>query len=380
MLVNLARVLVNPARVLVNPARVLVNLARVLYLHRRAEAHAHPSNYDEGMDPLLLAEFWWVAPIVVGGGGAVTFASIRLGKRHRAANLEYAAARHEVDAARMRVRTARAQVKSAQAGLLIARSARQSGASGHAALDAAKRKVTGAQKELRAAQTGLRGRRVQVQAARAMLHGRPRGDDLPLPRLMATHDEIIGRWMQYETDPAKAIAFPGMTDVRRPTTGALITAMDRARWLRPASAHAPFTPESFANYRTAVTGLEEAFVIAETAAWRDAGARSPHDRDDETAREGMRIPGTTWTVPIEVRDAWDTWMRGARSAASAAATQAASAARDAMTRSAEAKAAAKADPPAAAPKPDPKAPSYEPPPATPKPDGKDRPTWPIPRR
>lgn len=333
------------------------------------------------MDPLLmLTEFWWVGPAVVGGGGAVTFASIRLGKRRRAANLEYAAARHEVNAARMHVRTARAQVKSAQAGLLMARSARQSGRSGQAALDAAKRKVSAAQKEFRAAQTGLRGRRVQVQAARAMLHGRPRGEDLPLPRLMATHDEIISRWMQYETDPAKAIAFPGMTDVRRPATGALITAMDRARWLRPASAHAPFTPESFANYRAAVTHLEEAFVVAETAAWRDAGARSPHDVPDGAEREGMRIPGTTWTVPIEVRDAWDTWMRGARSAASAAATQAATAAKDAMTKSTAAKAAARENAPT--PEPETKPPGYEPPPATPKPepDGKDRPIWPIPRR
>lgn len=368
------------------------------------------------MDPLtLLAEMWWVGPIVLGGGGAVTFAGIRYGKRRRAATLEYAAARHEVEAARMRVRTARAHVKSAQAGLLIARSARQAGATGHAALDAAKRKVNAAQKELRAAQTGLRGQRVQVQAARAMLHGRPRGENLPLPRLIAEHDAIIGRWMEYETDPAKAIAFPAMTDVRRPATGALISAMDRARWLRPASPHAEVTPETFANYRTAVTELESALVVAENAAWRDAGAPSPHETTEEFEREGMRIPGTTWTVPIEVRDAWDNWMRGARGAASVAATQATAAARDALAKAAADRSAKRAadreaerarhnDPTAprneapgneaprnetprkSAPGKDapPASASYTPPPAPGGPasgdPGKDRPTWPIPRR
>jgi len=334
------------------------------------------------MDPLLAfaADFWWLGPAVI-GAGAASFAGIRYQRRQRARTIEYAAARHELEAARVRVRTARAQVKSAHATLLVAKSARQSGQSGLADVDAARRRLADAQREVRAAQTGLRGRRVQVQAARAMLRGTPQGDEhLPLPRLMAAHDAVIARWMQYETDPAKTIAFPAMTDARVPETAALLTTMDRARWLRPASGQAVITPETFSHYRAAVAELEAAFEAAEAGAWRAAGAPRP-------ARPGADTPRPF--LSAEMRERWDEWARGAATIASSAAAAAADAAMDAVQRASRRPHAPSDEAPTAPPSSPSSAPKNAPlsspksahsPGERPAPEQPRRAPWPVPRR
>jgi hypothetical protein len=279
------------------------------------------------MDPVFAfaAEFWWLGPAVI-GGGAASFAAIRYGRRHRERTLEYAAARHELDVARTRLHGARAQVKSAQAELLAAKSERQSGRGGTGVMEAARRAVTDAQRELRSAQTALQGRRVQVRAARIMLRGMPRDEEhLPTTRLVAAHDAVVSRWMEYETDPAKAIAFPTMTDTRVPTTSALLTALDRARWLRPTSPKTIMTPAAFAQYRAAVTALEAAFQTAEAEAWRAAGAAGgPDGRGSEA--------GARPSIPPQLRGAWDDLVQSARSTASAAAAAAPAWTLDAVLR------------------------------------------------
>lgn len=86
--------------------------------------------------------------------------------------------------------------------------------------------------------------------------------------------------MEYETDPARQIAFPAMSDSNVPTTAAFFVAVERARDLRP---HGRVTPAEFTAYRDAVADLQRAFDVAERAArgengrplgWQDAVSRS----------------------------------------------------------------------------------------------------------
>ncbi len=339
------------------------------------------------MDPLFAfaAEFWWLGPTVI-AGGAASFAGIRYGRRQRARSLEYAGAKHELAVARVRLFTARAQAKSAQAALLVAKSARQSGRGSIGEIEAARHAVGEAQRELRSAQTGLRGRRVQVKAARALMRGMPRGDEhLPLPRLVAEHDAVLSRWMAYETDPAKVIAFPTMSDARVPATAALLTAMDTARWLRPRPGKPTLTPEEFARYRTAVTELEAAFHTAESAAWRAAGAsgRPPGGPSDRAFGDSGGP-----SVPPQLRGAWDDLVENARAAAVTAATAAAESAREAIWWAArkappaeESMPQTDASPPRSPAPPNPsETNSGTPPPQSPSAAENRKPIWPIPRR
>ncbi len=343
------------------------------------------------MDPIFAfaAEFWWLAPTAV-AGGAASYAGIRFGRRQRARALEYAGAKHELTVARVRLLTARAQAKNAQATLLVAKSARQGGRGSIGEIEAARHAVSEAQRELRSAQTAVRGRRVQVKAARALMRRMPRGDEhLPLSRLVAEHDAVLSNWMSYETDPAKAIAFPTMSDARVPATAALLTAMDTARWLRPRSGKPTLTPEEFARYRRAVTELEAAFHTAEAAAWRAAGApgRPP------SAGSGTFSSGGP-SIPPQVRGAWDDLVENARTAAASAAAAAAESARDAIWRAAKRSPGTDAPVPRtdepsrpapaaqAAPSSAPTPPSAQPPPRAESnhPAPEHKPIWPIPRR
>lgn len=331
------------------------------------------------MDPFfaLAAEFWWIGPTVI-AGGAASFAGIRYGRRQRARALEYAGAKHELTVARVRLLTARAQAKNAQAAMLVAKSARQSGRGSIGEIEAARHAVGEAQRELRSAQTGVRGRRVQVKAARDLMRRMPRGDEhLPLARLVAEHDAVLSSWMAYETDPAKAIAFPTMSDARVPATAALLTAMDTARWLRPRPGKPTLTPEEFARYRGAVTELEAAFHTAEAAAWNAAGAsgRPPGGASDRSFGDGAG-------VPPQLRGAWDDLVENARAAAVTAATAAAESAREAIWRAAKRSPESDASTPTTDAPPSPSSPpdAAEPPPPGKPASDKRGPIWPIPRR
>ena len=331
------------------------------------------------MDPFfaLAAEFLWIGPTVIAGGEA-SFAVIRYGRRQRARALEYAGAKHELTVARVRLLTARAQAKNAQAAMLVAKSARQSGRGSIGEIEAARHAVGEAQRELRSAQTGVRGRRVQVKAARDLMRRMPRGDEhLPLARLVAEHDAVLSSWMAYETDPAKAIAFPTMSDARVPATAALLTAMDTARWLRPRPGEPTLTPEEFARYRRAVTELEAAFHTAEAAAWRAAGAsgRPPGGASDRSFGDGAG-------VPPQLRGAWDDLVENARAAAVTAATAAAESAREAIWRAAKRSPESDASTPKTNAPPSPSSPpdAAEPPPSGKPASDKRGPIWPIPRR
>ncbi|MGI6879890.1 hypothetical protein [Microbacterium sp. gxy059] len=89
-----------------------------------------------------------------------------------------------------------------------------------------------------------------------------------LRRLMETHDEVARRWLEYELDPAKLIAFPTMSDGRDPLTAAFLRAKKVADAARPSSPEARIDAESYAEYRDAVHDCEVAFDVAEQEARR----------------------------------------------------------------------------------------------------------------
>ncbi|MCR8672134.1 hypothetical protein NWP09_13385, partial [Agrococcus sp. HG114] len=111
-----------------------------------------------------------------------------------------------------------------------------------------------------------------VQAARAtMPTGRAPVEAMPLARLRAEHDALTARWIAYETDPAKAIDYPAMSDPASPALQAFLREQQRALELRPAHASARMTPQEFAAYRDAVRRASHAFEAAELAARRPGG-------------------------------------------------------------------------------------------------------------
>lgn len=92
--------------------------------------------------------------------------------------------------------------------------------------------------------------------------------------LRARHESVLQRWVSYELDPAVAIDYPNMTDVKQPETAQLVRAMRKAAALRE---QADTDDDGAAPvYERAVAELETAFEEAERA----AGAHStPHRRD-----------------------------------------------------------------------------------------------------
>lgn len=109
----------------------------------------------------------------------------------------------------------------------------------------------------------LVSRRLSLQAAGHAQH-RAAVDRVALT---ARHDAILTRWGRYELDPAAAIDFPAMTDVRCPETSALAKAVALAGQLRRDAG----TVGTVAEYREAVVLLESAFGLAEQAAAAAAG-------------------------------------------------------------------------------------------------------------
>lgn len=89
-----------------------------------------------------------------------------------------------------------------------------------------------------------------------------------LGKLFAEHDEITARWLDYELDVAKAIAFPAMSDGRQPLTAAFLRAKKTADALRPAYADAKVTEQQVTEYLDAVGNYAVAFEVAEREARR----------------------------------------------------------------------------------------------------------------
>lgn len=124
--------------------------------------------------------------------------------------------------------------------------------------------------EIKAAQLAARGgtpHQTRQSARQAAAEERASTTQL-LERLFAEHDEITARWLDYELDVAKLIAFPAMSDGRQPLTAAFLRAKKIADTLRPASADAKLSESEIAEYLDAVGNCAVAFDVAERDARR----------------------------------------------------------------------------------------------------------------
>ena len=110
-------------------------------------------------------------------------------------------------------------------------------------------------------------------------------------RLFAEHDEITARWLDYELDVAKLIAFPAMSDGRQPLTAAFLRAKKTADALRPTSADAKVSEQQVTEYLQAVGDYAVAFEIAEKDArrLRDSTFTEPERKRLERAQQLLKV-------------------------------------------------------------------------------------------
>ena len=122
-----------------------------------------------------------------------------------------------------------------------------------------------------------------------------------LQRLFDAHDEVTHRWLDYELDVAKLIAFPAMSDGRQPLTAAFLRARKVADRLRPASVKVKVTKEQLDEYRNAVTDFEVAFDVAERDARRlkDASFSQSERRRLDTAKQLLTVAVDQAATPAE---------------------------------------------------------------------------------
>lgn len=122
-----------------------------------------------------------------------------------------------------------------------------------------------------------------------------------LERLFATHDAVTARWLDYELDVAKMIAFPAISDGRQPLTAAFLRARRNAEGLRPSSAGAAITDAQLAEYRSAVVDFETAFDVAEREArrQRDSGFTETERKRLDTAKQLLTVAVDTAATGAE---------------------------------------------------------------------------------
>ncbi|WP_426622328.1 hypothetical protein [Microbacterium sp. As-52] len=110
-------------------------------------------------------------------------------------------------------------------------------------------------------------------------------------RLFTEHDEITARWLDYELDVAKLIAFPAMSDGRQPLTAAFLRAKKTADALRPSSADAKVSEQQVTEYLQAVGDYAVAFEIAEKDArrLRDSTFTEPERKRLERAQQLLKV-------------------------------------------------------------------------------------------
>lgn len=121
--------------------------------------------------------------------------------------------------------------------------------------------------EIKAAQYAARGQAAPAKAKELASDSQLSSKEL-LERLFAEHDEITARWLDYELDVAKLIAYPAMSDGRQPLTAAFLRAKKTADNLRPSSSVAKISEQQVSEYLDAVGNAAVAFEIAEKDARR----------------------------------------------------------------------------------------------------------------
>lgn len=122
-----------------------------------------------------------------------------------------------------------------------------------------------------------------------------------LERLCAAHDAVTARWLEYELDVAKLIAFPAMSDGRQPLTAAFLRAKKVADRLRPEVHGRRPTREEVTEYRDAVTDYEVAFDVAEQDArrLRDSTFTEVERKRLDTAKQLLSVAIDHAATPAE---------------------------------------------------------------------------------
>jgi hypothetical protein len=160
-----------------------------------------------------------------------------------------------------------------------------------------------AKSELKAAQAAARGKALPAAAApRATRAPDPfETDKTYLERLFAAQDAVTKRWLDYELDVAKIIAYPAMSDGRQPLTAAFLRAKKVADGLRPASSGTRLNQQQLADYRNAVTDYELAFDVAERDAKRlkDSSFSDFERKRLDTAKQLLTIAIDQAATPAE---------------------------------------------------------------------------------
>ena len=122
-----------------------------------------------------------------------------------------------------------------------------------------------------------------------------------LQQLFDAHDAVTKRWLDYELDVAKLIAFPAMSDGRQPLTAAFLRAKKVADRLRPTSAKVKISKEQLDEYRNAVTDFEVAFDVAEREArrLRDSTFTEAERKRLSTAKQLLTVAVDQAATPAE---------------------------------------------------------------------------------
>ncbi|QAY59783.1 hypothetical protein ET475_07125 [Microbacterium protaetiae] len=154
--------------------------------------------------------------------------------------------------------------------------------------------------ELKAAQAEARNRGRQKVVAAASTPAQE-SHEQQLQKLLDAHDAATKRWLDYELDVAKLIAFPAMSDGRQPLTAAFLRAKKVADRLRPASPKVKLSKEQLDEYRNAVTDFEVAFDVAEREARRlkDSTFSELERKRLDTAKQLLTVAVDQAATPAE---------------------------------------------------------------------------------
>lgn len=130
--------------------------------------------------------------------------------------------------------------------------------------------------------------------------------DRQIDRILADHDEVDRRWLDFELDVAKLIDYPLVTDMREPLTQTFHRAKRVADGLRPAEPAELRAQGALERYREAVRDYEVAFEAAVREAKRRAqtGFSDAERSRLESARRLMALAENEASTPAERQSAY----------------------------------------------------------------------------
>lgn len=130
--------------------------------------------------------------------------------------------------------------------------------------------------------------------------------DRQIERILAEHDEVDRRWLDFELDVAKLIDYPLVTDMREPLTQAFHRAKRVADGLRPEEPAGLRPVGALERYRDAVRDYEVAFEAAVREAKRRAqtGFSEGERKRLQAAQRLMALAENEASTPAERQSAY----------------------------------------------------------------------------